>query len=287
MVKYRTWWDYVKDAVCGDRTGAHLLGIAITSQAEGAMPSEGWATGQGKSTLAMQIMKKILMELVGYPEPVAEDYIKKNMLFNWANYHDMMMRGMYDQRIWCCCADDFHEWAGKHMSFSKPIQWVAREHTKKRPYLGVFIATMEHLGSLAAAWRDGKFMFEMKVYEKGKYEVQYIKTKTKFNDPENPYKLLDKNTIKPLIGEFPKLTDELDLWYKEMRDIANKESFREGWNTHFGKDDEPNEVPEEMTTMDGFAAVLRRHGINASNEKIRAVYTEVVKPTVQLVAAAD
>jgi len=286
LVKYQTWWDYVKDAVCGDGTGAHLLGIAITSQAEGAMPSEGWATGQGKSTLAMQIMKKILTELVGYDEYIAEDYIKKNMLFNWKDYYDMMNRGMYEQRIFCATADDFHEWAGKHMSFSKPIQWIAREHTKKRPYLGVFIATMEHLGSLAAAWRDGKFMFEMKVYEKGKYEVQYIKTKTKFNDPENPYKLLDKNTIKPLMGEFPRLSGELDIWYKEMRDIANKESFREGWELHFGKDAEPNELPEEATSMDAFCRLARSCGVKATESNLRELYNRVVKPTAALVVAA-
>jgi len=243
------------------------------------MPSEGWATGQGKSTLAMQIMKKILMELVGYDEYIAEDYVKKNMLFNWGNYHDMMQRGMYEQRVWCSCADDFHEWAGKHMSFSKPIQWVAREHTKKRPYLGVFIATMEHLGSLAAAWRDGKFMFEMKVYEKGKYEVQYIKTKTKFNDPENPYKLLDKNTIKPLIGEFPKLTDNLETWYREMRDIANKESFLKGWEIHFGKDEEPNTIPEEATNVHDFCKAARACGIKSSDVALRELYDKVVKPT--------
>ena len=284
MVKYTDWWGYVKDAVCGDGSGAHILGIAITSQAEGAMPSEGWATGQGKSTLAMQIMKKILMEFLGYDEWVAEEYVKKNMLFNWADYRAMMERGMYDQRVWCCCADDFHEWAGKHMSFSKAIQWAAREHTKKRPYLGVFIATMEHIGSLAAAWRDGKFMFEIKVYEKGKYEVQYIKTKTNFRKPEEPYKILDKNTIKPVIGTFPDLTGDLKTWYREARDISNKESFREGWEIHFGKDDAPNVIPEEVTSMGRFSEAVRSCGIKATEDKIRELYTKFVKPTVQIAA---
>jgi len=275
LIKYKNWWDYVKAAVAGDGTGAHILGIAITSQAEGAMPSEGWATGQGKSTLAMQIMKKILMELLGYEEWMAEQYIKQKKLFNWANYHDMMHRGMYDTRVWCCCADDFHEWAGKHMSHNKGIQWVAREHTKKRPYLGVFIATMEHIGSLAAAWREGKWMFEIKLYAKGKYEVQYIKTKTDFRNPEKPYKILDKNTIKPVIGEFPRLTGELDEWYKMARDIANKESFRQGWIDHFGADDNPTEIPEELSTMDAFGNYMRECGITLSNEKARRVYAPI------------
>jgi len=280
--RYTNWWDYVKAAVGGDGTGAHILGIAITSQAEGAMPSEGWATGQGKSTLAMQIMKKILTELLGYEEWMAEQYIKQNMLFNWTDYHNMMHRGMYDSRIWCCCADDLHEWAGKHMSHNKGIQWVAREHTKKRPYLGVFIATMEHIGSLAAAWREGKWMFEIKLYEKGKYEVQYIKTKTDFRNPEKPYKILDKNTIKPVIGTFPKLTGELDEWYKQARDVANKESFRLGWIEHFGSDNDPINVPEEMTSMNRFSEAVRGCGIKASEDKIRELYNTFIKPTVKL-----
>jgi len=280
---HTTWWDYVEDAVTSKGGSYHLLPIAITSQAEGAIQSQGWATGQGKSTFAAQIAKKIYTEFFGYDEWITENLIKDHFMGNWGDYKRVMEKGMYDSRVAVAIADDFDEWAGKHVSHNKAVQWTARDFIKKRPYLGVVLAPMSHIGNMSAAWR-GVWMFEIKIYELGKYEIQYIKTKTKFNKPEEPYKILDKNTIKPVKGTFPAMSPEFQGWYDKWRDDINKTGFIEGWNKYFGEGDIPNEIPEAMTSMNRFSEAVRGCGIKASEDKIRALYNEYIKPTV-LVAA--
>lgn len=280
-MRLRTWWDYIEDAVTTKGGSYHLLPIAITSQAEGAMRSEGWATGQGKSTFAAQIAKKIYMDFYGYDEWIAEDQVKANFMGNWADYKRVIESGMYEKRVGVAIADDFDEWAGKHVSHSKAVQWAARDFFKKRPYLGVLLAPMSHIGAMASAWRE-LWMFEIKVYELGKYEVQYIKTKTDFSDPEKPYKILDKNTIKPLQGQFAPMSTEFQKWYETWRDSINKEGFKIGWTRHFGEDNEPNEVPEGVTSMNRFSAAVRECGIKASEDKMRDLYNKLIKPTVEL-----
>ncbi len=286
MGNLSTWWDYVEDAVSKPKDGSyHLLPIAITSQAEGAIPSEGWATGQGKSTLAYQIAKKVLTEFYGYDDWVSDEYIKKIFMGNWGDYRRVLEKGMYEARVPVAIPDDFDEWAGKHVSHSKSVQWAARDFFKKRPYLGVLIAPMSHIGNMSSAWR-GVWMFEIKIYALGKYEVQYIKTKTNFRDPEKPYKLLDKNTVPPLKGTFEKMPSEFQKWYDEWRDVNNKTQFKEGWEKHFGSNDNPLEIPPAMTNANRFADYARGIGIKSSTEKLRDLYNELIKPTVKLATSS-
>lgn len=283
-MRLKTWWDYVEDAVTTSGGSYHLLPIAITSQAEGAMQSEGWATGQGKSTFAAQIAKKIYTEFYGYDDWTAEDQVKNYFMGNWTDYKRVIESGMYENRVGVAIADDFDEWAGKHVSHSKAVQWAARDFFKKRPYLGVLLAPMSHIGAMASAWR-GLWMFEIKVYELGKYEVQYIKTKTDYRDPEKPYKILDKNTIKPLKGEFAPMSKDFQTWYSKWRDEINKTGFKIGWNTHFGVDNVPKEIPEAATNQDKFCALAREMGISGSNEKLRNFYNLLMKPVAELATA--
>lgn len=271
----------MEDAVTLKRGSFHILPIAITSQAEGAMRSDGWATGQGKSTFAAGIAKKIYLDLFGYDEVIAEDLVKQHFMGNWSDYKQVLEKGMYEGRVAVAIADDFDEWAGKHVSHNKAVQWAARDFLKKRPYLGVLLAPMSHIGAMAAAWRE-VWMFEIKVYTLGKYEVQYLKTKSNFSDPENPYKLMDKNTIKPKIGQFPKMTAEFQGWYDVWRDEINKTGFHLGWGKYFGVDDEPNEIPEAVTSQNKFSKAARDIGLKGSEEKFRELYKRLIQPTMEL-----
>lgn len=283
----RDWWDYVEDAVTktDGRTAYHVLPIAITSQAEGAMRGDGWGTGQGKSTVAAQIAKKIWMDFYGYDEWTAEEMVKKFFLANWTHYREALEYGMKETRIPVVIADDFDEWAGKHVSHSKAIQWAARNFIKYRPYIGVFLATMSHTGALAASWRE-KWMFNMTCYTLGKTEIQYIKIKTNFGKPHEPYAIMDKNTIEPKLGEFKPMSKDFQKWYNPWRDHHTQNSFKEGWEKHFGPDDTPDMVPEAMTNQDKFTEYLREElGIKASNAKVRALYNDLVKPTVKIATA--
>ena len=64
-------WAYIRSAVQYN----HLLKIVITSQAEASQRGDGWDTGQGKSTLAMYLMIRILRELCGYNDAMIYNYI--------------------------------------------------------------------------------------------------------------------------------------------------------------------------------------------------------------------
>ncbi len=282
MSSHTTWWDYVTDAVTkSGHDSFHLLPIAITSQAEGAIPSEGWATGQGKSTLACSIAKLIYKEFYGYTAEIAEEEIKRILMGNWNDYHRVMKRALTEGRLPVIIADDFDEWAGKHLSHNKGIQWTAKDFLKKRPYIGVLLAPMSHLGNMSAAWR-GVWMFEIKVYALGKYEVQYIKTKTKFGDPEKPYKLLDKNTIKPLKGKFPKMSTKFQKWYDEWRNKQNELGFNEGWAKYFKEDGEPKTLSDDLTSIHRFTKMMRDSGFKGSDVKMRELYNAHIKPMVDL-----
>jgi len=271
------WYDYAKDAALND----HLLPIILTSQAEGAMQSTGWPYGEGKSTLAMILEKKFYMDFCGYDEWTAEQMVRDNFGYTWGHYRKVIRKGMYEQRVVAYVQDDLQEIAGKDLSHNKGIQWTAKTLTTKRPYLGIFIATATQLGDLAAAWRK-PWMFEFKVYERGKYEVQFIKTKTKFSDPENPYKLLDLKNVPPVLGDFPKLSGELWEWYTSFRHEFNIQNFEEGWAKHFGKDDSPLEVPPILTKTK-FENLIRSYGVKGNNDNIRKAYDEIYEPLIEYI----
>jgi hypothetical protein len=232
------WYKYAKSAALGD----HLLPIVITSQAEGAKPSHGWPYGEGKSTLALGLAKKFWMDFCGYDENTAELMVMENLGYTWGHYGDAIRRGMEKRRIIVYIQDDLQHIAGKDLAHNKAVQWAAYQLTTKRPYLAIFIGTCTQLGDLAAAWRK-PWMFEFKVYQRGKYECQFIKTKTRFNDPENPTKLLDLKNVPPVFNTFPKISGDLWNWYEKFRHEFNVEQFNKGWAKHFGTDGDPEPRP--------------------------------------------
>ncbi len=262
------WYKYAKSAALGD----HLLPIVITSQAEGAKPSHGWPYGEGKSTLALGMAKKFWMDFCGYDDIVAEEMVKQNLGYTWGHYGDCIRRGMEKQRVVVYIQDDLQHIAGKDLAHNKAVQWAAYQLTTKRPYLAIFIATCTQLGDLAAAWRK-PWMFEFKVYQRGKYEAQFIKTKTKFNDPENPYKLLDLKNVPPVFSDFPKISGDLWDWYTKFRHEHNVDQFNEGWAKHFGANDDPNPTLPFKTLR--FEKVLRSHGFKGSTAKMLGAYHDL------------
>jgi hypothetical protein len=245
------------------------------------MPSKGWPYGEGKSTLAGQILKRIYMEFYGYDEWTAWEMVKQNFGYNWKHYHDVILRGMMEQRQGGYIQDDLQEIAGKDKAHNKSVQWTAKQLTTKRPYLGVFLATCTQLGDLASRWRS-VFLFEIKVYVRGKYEVQYIKTKTRFNDPENPRKLMDIKDVPPVKGTFDKFPPDIQKWYSAFRHEHNVDSFKIGWAEHFGSEGEPlTDVDERILTKRGFIDLYRSKGLRGDDHKIGSLYDEI-KPLVPL-----
>lgn len=253
--------------------------MIITSQAEGAIASKGWPYGPGKSTLAGWLLHDLYVEYYGYDDETAWDHVKENFGYSWVQYREILERGMNDRRLGGMVIDDLQHIAGKDKAHNRGVQWTAKTLTTKRPYCAVFLGTCTQLGDLAAAWRS-VFLFEFKVYDRGKYEVQYIKTKTRFDDPENPRKLLDIKTVPPVHGKFGPLPPEIQKWYTRWRHENNIDAWLEGWDRYFNKDMEPaTDIDERILTATGFREIYREEGLRGENKKIDNLY-ERFKPLI-------
>jgi hypothetical protein len=244
--------EYIYKALFNDR----LIFIAITSAAEGKVVGEGFLYGEGKSTLALEIMKMILVEMIGLTDEDAEAYIKLNMGYDLEDDKSLLKRGRVN-RVHCYTADDMEISKGKHLSLDPGIRAVASLFKAARPYCGVFIGTFPDLSEIAKAWRD-LFMFEIKCPERGYYEVQMIKRLSDFRDPLNPYQRLDYK------GESPwriTISHDLERWYKEWRDTRFCQLTDEIWDKYIYKKKEKPEPPkvyEEESSIAGQNLVKAR-----------------------------
>lgn len=218
------------------------------------------------------MMHDIYVDFYGYDDETAWDHVKQNFGYSWKQYREILERGMFERRLGCMTIDDLQHIAGKDKAHNRGVQWAAKTLTTKRPYCAVFLGTCTQLGDLAAAWRS-VFLFEFKVYDRGKYEVQYIKTKTRFNDPENPRKLLDIKTVPPMHGKFKKFPPDIQTWYTRWRHENNIDAWMEGWNSYFTKELEPTtDIDERILTKSGFRQVYREKGLRGDDVKIDALY---------------
>lgn len=227
MSTLNTITDYIDAAIY--RPGGHLIFIAITSAAQGKIKSESLPFGEGKSSLAMGISKRVYKG--------DEEKVKENMGYDEFDIQEMLRK---PRRTHCYISEDMQIAFGKHKSHDSGIKALAGLISAARPYIAIFVGTMPHLGTVAKAWRE-LFMFEIKVPFRGYYEVQQIKHYSPFDDPYNPRPRLDYKGE----AEFPKPTDELEAWYVEWRDQRFKEQMERVYGNYFKRQEDLPEPPPE------------------------------------------
>lgn len=243
MSQLNTLTDYIDASIY--RPGGHLIFIAVTSAAQGKVPTEGFSFGEGKSSLAMGISKLIYKG--------SEEKIKENMGYDEYDIEELLNRS---KRTLCYISEDMQIAFGKHKSHDPGIRALSGLMSAGRPYCAVFIGTMPHLGSIAKSWRE-LFMFEIKVPIRGYYEIQQIKHYTPFDDPYNPKPRLDYKGE----AEFPKPTPELEEWYVEWRDTRFKEQMKRIYGTYFKRREEKREqIPESESSNAGKLLAEARWG---------------------------
>lgn len=236
------------------------------------LESDGFSFGAGKSTLALKIAKKIYKQYTSFGEFKSEELVKENMGYTWSHLKEMIVRG-FEKRVLCYVQDDFQLIAGKELSRDNNVKWMKAQMTTKRPYCAVFICTTPELGELAKCMRD-LMDFEIKIPQRGSYEVQRIKTKTDYRDPLNPYKKLDYFGD----ADFDKLSPELQKWYDDWRNVHNIESFLEGFEKRFG---EKQETERPAISQRLFVETARELKIKGETDKLRDLYKEMVLPLVK------
>lgn len=244
MSKLNSLIDYIDTAINENR----LIFIVVTSAAQGKIKTKGFSFGEGKSSLAMGIAKRIYGG--------DEEQVKVNMGYTQEHDEDMMLR---NDRTLCWIHDDLQMSYSKSRSYDPEIKEMAGILSASRPYLAVYIGTCPHLGMIAHAIRE-LFMFEIKVPTRGYYEVQQIKHITPFDDPLNVRTRLD------YMGEsaFPKPSATMEEWYVKWRNFEFKENLMKFRERKRLKREKPKPIINESELSNaGRQLVMARYGKRA------------------------
>jgi len=148
---------------------------------------------------------------------------------------------------------------GKDRSQDPGVKALANILTGSREDVSVFIGNTPHTGKLASAWRE-LWMFEVKIFTRGFYEVQQIRHYTPFKQPQ---KVKSKLHYKGQ-SSFPKVSDGLEAWYKDWRAENYYKALRRYRSKYIPKrlDDPPEPVTESEATIAARALANRRHHPN-------------------------
>ena len=198
--------DYIWKAIHDN----YLVFIVVTSSAQGLNPSDGFDFGAGKSTLSMGLLKYIYNG--------DEELVKKNMLYFDEDIINMLRR---PERTMGVVLEDMQITFGKDRSHDKQVRQLANLLTGSREKVSVVIGNTPHIGKLAAAWKE-LWMFEIKIYTRGKYEIQQIMHYSPYKDP---YRVKDKLHYKGQ-ATFDKPSPELEAWYQDWRAMKYAEAVR-------------------------------------------------------------
>jgi len=188
----------------------YLIGIVITSSAQGKMPSVGMDYGAGKSTLAMNMAElyygdwgRVFENMVYFPYHV-ELFFRTRV-------------GRTPILLW----DDMQLTVGKDKAQDRYIRRLAYRLTTARPHLAVLIGTCPHLGTLHKSFREF-FTFEVKVPERGRYEVQQLKRWSPFGDPLN-VRVTMRYKGEAVFGPLPPdVQMRYDAWRAEMNGMYDE-----------------------------------------------------------------
>lgn len=206
-IEERDWYDYQADAILNNK----LLINCVTSAAEGMLPNEGFKFGQGKSQFSIwnshnqYEMHNTLVD----PWESSLTYLG----YTWEHL-EKIVDISETSRITSYVQDDVQLIAGKSRARDRRVQEWAEWLSTARPFFGVITFTCPSIDTLAKTWRE-LIDFEIKIPERGKFEVHQLKTKTIYKKPLEPYKRL--NYFED--GIFPELPEPIakryNIWRKE------------------------------------------------------------------------
>lgn len=208
---------YIDDCIWND----FMMGVLITSASEGKLPSIGMDAGVGKSTLMLDI-GYIFVDMYAKCKSPREVWDRIfNMLhsFPW-EMEDFFLKSPerhFGDPIFFFC-DDMQLAYGKDRSKDKYIRSLKNKMSTRRNQVAVVFATAPDIGELAKPWRFF-FNFEVKVPQRGVYEVQKLKKWTDFN---RPYETQASLKYGGENFDFPELPPKVQARYREWRRLRNK-----------------------------------------------------------------
>ena len=213
------YWARCYDNIVGD----FLEVTAITSLAQGKYTSLSKPFGVGKSSLALWI-SYILHYLATYGWMDLND-IDMEDRFIWL---EVLKHMTYDKlevmkwasgqkRIPALIWDDVQNTAPNVASVPEIDKYVASFITTARTSIANLIMTMPSLDSVSRPFKS-IVNYEIIVYDRGRYELQFIKTRKVFKDPYKDWKrmiLVEK-------GRFSKPPDWVYKQYLEWREAERR-----------------------------------------------------------------
>ena len=220
MDKYSDYWGRVYDNIASN----FLEVTAITSLAQGKYLSLSKPFGVGKSSLALWISYILhYWERYGLVKQGEMDYgdeevwwlVLKHMTYDKL---ELLKWASRSERIPALIWDDVQNTAPSVASVPEVDKYIASYLTTARTSIANIIMTMPSLDSISRPFRQ-IVNYEIIVYDRGKYEIQFIKTRKRYRNPYKDWKrllLLEQ-------GEFP----EAPSWvYKEYLDWRETERRR-------------------------------------------------------------
>jgi hypothetical protein len=189
----------------------YLIGILITSAAEGRISSLGMDYGPGKSTLLLQIAYVYLNDW---------DLVFKALhQFPWEieEFLQTAPRRILGVPVFFLM-DDMQSTLGKERSRDPYVRSLKNRMTRARTRLAIFMGTAPDIGQLAKPWRYF-FNFELIIPYRGTYEVQRLRKIADFHNPYDTRAHLDYSgetlgaTFKPLPKDIQK---RYDNWRDEQ-----------------------------------------------------------------------
>jgi len=211
-------WEYISMA-CIPGPTAKIIFIAITSQVEGKIKSEGLPYGQGKSIFAGILGAQVLQRFDGILGLDPYKAVKENMGYTW-DQHIEAVEASNKRRKLVYIMDDLQRIAGKSKSRDPYVQSWAEFFTTARPFMGVIIFTCPSIGDLAKCFRE-LINFEIKIPYAGQYEVQFLKAYSDFSRPLEPLKSMKYRGE----GTIPRAPQWFVNWYIDWRKESSFDSF--------------------------------------------------------------
>jgi len=249
-------WDYISKA-CVPGPTAKIIFIAITSQVEGKIKSEGLPYGQGKSIFAAILGAQILQAYDSILGNAPYKAVQENMGYTW-DQHIEAVEASNERRKLLYIMDDLQRIAGKSKSREPYVQSWAEFFTTGRPFFGVIIMTCPSIGDLAKCFRE-LINFEIKIPKAGQYEVQFLKAYSDFSRPLEPLKSM-KYRGEGIIPRAPQ-------WFVEWYITWRKESSFSSFLDRLKKTDKKEKAPR--ANVNDIYENLQGMGYKISREAVR------------------
>ncbi len=214
--------EYISNCINHD----YMMGILITSASEGILSSIGMDYGVGKSTLAMDIAFGFVKKFKNCTDFEAWEIVKTMLhRFPWELEEfiaNAPIRYPGDPVFYIY--EDMQETLGKDKSRDAYVRDLYNRTSTRRKRFAVFFGNAPDISKLALCWREF-FTWEIKVPSRGRYEVQRIAKKTRFDRPYEVEARMPKEDCAVSDNySFPILPKEIQTWYDNWKEDMNKRS---------------------------------------------------------------